>query len=97
MIASGPYALPHAGLIAAELRHLDGLETWTIDNRGRNRFPNAALDFLLYSPHALELRDGYILDSADLPPAELEELGLQPDSANRLADHRPLVAEFVWN
>ena len=97
VIASGPYALPHAGLIAAELRHLDGLETWTIDNRGRNRFPNAALDFLLYSPHALELRDGYILDSADLPPAELEELGLQLDSAIRLADHGRMVAEFVWN
>lgn len=96
VIASGPYAAPHAGLIAAELRHLDGVETWTIDNRGRNAFPNAELDFLLYSPRSLGLREGYILDSADLSPAELERLGLAPESANRLSDHRPLVAEFVW-
>lgn len=96
VIASGPYAAPHAGLIAAELRHLDGVETWTIDNRGRYAFPNAELDFLLYSPRSLGLREGYIFDSADLAPAELERLGLEPESANRLSDHRPLVAEFVW-
>lgn len=96
VILSGPYPPPHAGLIAAELHHLDGSETWTIDNRG-NRFPSQALDFVLYSPHALELREGYVLDTADLSLAELEQLGLQPESAARLSDHRPLVAEFVWH
>jgi len=96
VIASGPYAAPHAGLIAAELRHLDGVETWTIDNRGRNAFPNAELDFMLYSPRSLGLREGYVLDSADLTPAEHARLGLESESANRLSDHRPLVAAFVW-
>ena len=95
VIASGPYPAPHRGLIAAELHHLDGSETWTIDNDD-NPFPSQALDFMLYTPHALELREGYVLDTADLPPAELERLGLEPESANRLSDHRPLVAEFVW-
>jgi len=93
ILASGPYPLPHAGLIAAELRHLDGLKTWT--NRAR-RFPSQALDFMLYSPQTLELREGHILDTADLAPEELERLGLESESAHGLSSHRPLVAEFVW-
>jgi endonuclease/exonuclease/phosphatase family metal-dependent hydrolase len=93
ILASGPYPQPHAGLIAAELRHLDGVETWT--NRA-NRFPNQALDFMLYSPRTLELREGYVLDTADLPPGELAQLGLESESAHDLSSHRPLVAEFVW-
>jgi len=95
ILASGPYPPPHAGLIAAELRHLDGLETWTNAPRG-NRFPNQALDFMLYSPQTLELRDGYVLDTADLAPEELDRLGLEPESARNLSSHRPLVGEFVW-
>ncbi|MEJ2240269.1 MAG: endonuclease/exonuclease/phosphatase family protein [Gemmatimonadales bacterium] len=94
VFASGPYPLPHAGLIAAELRHLDGLETWT---NQANNFPNSALDFVLYGPQALELRGGYVLDTADLSPAELEQLDLESDSAHRLSSHRPLVAEFFWH
>lgn len=95
VIASGPYPQPHSGLIAAELRHLDLSETWTIDNRN-NRFPSQAVDFMLYTPQALELREGYVLDSADLSPAERAELGLEPEAAHSLSDHRPLVAGFVW-
>lgn len=93
---SGPYRLPHAGLIAAELRHLDGRETWTWDGRG-TPFPSRAMDFVLYGPHALALRRGYVLDTADLAQSELDDLGLQPDSVGRLSAHRPLVAEFVWH
>lgn len=96
LILSGPYPPPHGGLIAAELRHLDGSETWTIDNQGTPYAPRA-LDFVLYSPHSLGLREGHVLDTEDLSPLELEELGLQPESAAMLSDHRPLVAEFVWH
>jgi hypothetical protein len=96
VIASGPYRLPHAGLLVAELRHLDGAEVWTWDGRG-TAFPSRPMDFVLYSPHAFALREGYVLDTADLPPSELERLGLKPDSAARLSAHRPLVAEFVWH
>jgi len=53
-ILSGPYRSPHAGLIAAELCHLDGQETWTWDGRG-TPFPSRAMDFVLYGPHALAL------------------------------------------
>ncbi len=95
VILSGPYPSPHAGLIAAELRHLDGTETWTFDGRG-SRFPSRPMDFMLYGPHALQLRTGYVFDSADLGRAELDQLGLEPESAARLSQHLPLVAEFGW-
>jgi len=96
VILSGPYPLPHAGLIAADLRQLDGAETWTWDGRG-SPFPSRPMDFVLYSPNALRLRSGFILDSADLARAELDRLGLKPDSASRLSQHLPLVTEFVWH
>ncbi|WP_157898876.1 endonuclease/exonuclease/phosphatase family protein [Luteitalea pratensis] len=96
VIVSGPYRLPHAGLLVAELRHLDGADTWTWDGRG-TPFPSRPMDFVLYSPHTLALRQGYVLDTADLPQSELEQLGIQPESAGRLSAHRPLVAEFVWH
>lgn len=94
VILSGPYPLPHGGLIAAELRHVDGTETWTWDGQG-TPFPSRPMDFVLYSPRALRLRAGYILDSADLSRAELDRLGLEPASAIRLSKHLPVVAEFV--
>lgn len=94
-ILSGPYPAPHAGLIAPDLRHLDGAETWTWDGRG-TPFPSRPMDFVLYGPHALTLREGYILDSADLSASELERLGLQPESAGRLSSHRPVVVQFGW-
>lgn len=96
VILSGPYRPPHAGLIAAELRHLDGRDTWTWDGRS-TPFPSRAMDFVLYSPHALALHHGYVLDTADLAQSELDDLGLQSDSVGHLSAHRPLVAEFVWH
>ncbi len=95
VLLSGPYPRPHAGLIAAELLHLDGAERWTWDGRG-SPFPSRPMDFVLYSPNALRLRSGYILDSADLERAERDRLGLEPESAVRLSKHLPLVAEFAW-
>ncbi len=95
VILSGPYPPPHAGLIAADLRHLDGSETWTWDGRG-TPFPSRPMDFVLYGPHALALREGYVLDSADLSPSELGRLGLEPEAASRLSSHRPLLADFAW-
>jgi hypothetical protein len=95
IIASGPYGPPYAGLVAAELYHLDGVETWTWDGRG-TPFPSRALDFQLYSPCSLELVDGAVLDSADLPLAELGDLGIGPESVSRLSSHRPLVAGYAW-
>ena len=95
VVLSGPYPLPHAGLIAADLRHLDGIETWTWDGSG-TPFPSRPMDFVLYTPRTLQMRTGHILDSADLGRDELDRLGLQPDSASRLSKHLPLVTEFMW-
>ena len=96
VILSGPYPLPHAGLIAADLRHADGTETWTWNGKG-TPFPSRPMDFVLYTPQSLRLRAGHILDSADLGRSELDRLGLQPDAASRLSGHLPLVTEFVWH
>lgn len=95
LIAAGPYAPPHAGLIAADLTHPDGEERWTWDGTG-TPFPSRPMDFVLYGPNALVLRDGYVLDAADLPSSERARLGLQPEAANRLSAHRPLVTAFDW-
>ncbi len=95
VILAGPYPAPHRGLLAAELTHLDGTETWTWDGRG-TPYPSRPMDFLLYDPHALELREGHVLDSADLAPEQLARLAIRPDASSRLSDHRPLVATFAW-
>ncbi|HTV00187.1 MAG TPA: endonuclease/exonuclease/phosphatase family protein [Luteitalea sp.] len=94
-LVTGPYPSPIDGLIAADLRHLDGKETWTWDGRG-TPFPSRPMDFVLYPPRALALRGGHVLDSADLPAAELARLGIAADTAVRLSSHLPLVSEFTW-
>jgi endonuclease/exonuclease/phosphatase (EEP) superfamily protein YafD len=92
---SGPYNPPHAGLIASELYHQDGITMWTWDGRG-TPFPSRAMDFVLYSPNSLELKEGYILDTEDFSPEELQYMGIQPESSSKMSEHLPLVAEFVW-
>ncbi len=93
--SSGPYPAPHSGLIAAELYHRNGLDTWTWDGRG-TRFTSTLMDVQLYSPHTLELREGYVLDTANLSPTERGQLKIEPDRAYKLSKHLPLVTEFVW-
>ena len=95
LILAGPYPLPHGGLIAADLRQLDGVDLWTWDGRG-TPFPSRPMDFLFYSPRSLNLHSGFILDSADLDRTELERLKLAPDASGKLSQHLPLVTEFAW-
>ena len=92
---SGPYVPPHAGLIAAELYHRDGIAMWTWDGRG-TPFPSRAMDFVLYSPNTLKLKEGYILNTEDFSVKELEEIKVQPETSSKVSEHLPLVAEFVW-
>ena len=92
---SGPYQPPHAGLIAAELYHQDGLTMWTWDGRG-TPFPSRAMDFVFYSPNSMKLKSGYILNTEDLSPIELEQMGVQQESSSKISEHLPLIAEFVW-
>jgi endonuclease/exonuclease/phosphatase family metal-dependent hydrolase len=92
---AGPYPLPHGGLIAADLRQLDGVDLWTWDGRG-TPFPSRPMDFVFYSPRSLKLHSGFILDSADLDRTELERLKLAADASGKLSQHLPVVAEFAW-
>ncbi len=95
-LVSGPYEKPHSGLIAAELYHLDGAETWTWYGRG-TPFPSRALDYTLYSPDTLRLVQGFVLDTADMTPELLESHRLDAETARTLSSHRPLVARYAWH
>jgi hypothetical protein len=96
VILSGPYSQPHFGLIAADLTHLDGTETWTWDGRG-TPFPSRVMDLVLYSPNTIHLSDGYILDPEDLSPDARRQLSIQPDTFSKLSEHLPVITKFVWN
>ena len=96
VILTGPYPRPHSGLIPVELYHRDGATSWTWDGTG-TVFPSKPIDFQLYDSQALRVREGFILDTADLPAEELERFGLEIESSSRLSDHRPLLVEYAWH
>lgn len=96
VILTGPYPRPHSGLIPVELYHRDGATSWTWDGTG-TPFPSKPIDFQLYDSQALRVREGFILDTADLPAEELERFGLDAETSSRLSDHRPLVVEYAWH
>jgi len=94
-LLTGPYPLPHSGLIPAELYHPDGATTWTWDGRG-TPFPSDTLDYQLYGPWGLTMRSGFILDTEGLPPEVLEKHVLESSTVGRTGSHRPLVVEYSW-
>jgi exonuclease III len=96
VILTGPYPRPHSGLIPVELYHRDGATSWTWDGTG-TPFPSKPIDFQLYDSQALRVREGFILDTADLPAEELGRFGLETETSSRLSDHRPLVVEYAWH
>jgi len=94
-LLAGPYPHPHPGLIPAEVYHLDGSTAWTWDGRG-TPFPSGTLDYQLYGPHSLHVRNGIILDSEDLATQELERYSLEAEASRRLSHHRPLLVDYGW-
>lgn len=94
-LLTGPYPLPHSGLIPAELYQPDGATTWTWDGRG-TPFPSDTLDYQLYGPWALTMRSGFIMDTEGLPAEVLEKHELESSMVGRTGDHRPLVVEYSW-
>jgi hypothetical protein len=94
-LLTGPYPLPHSGLIPAELYHPDEATTWTWDGRG-TPFPSDTLDYQLYGPWGLKMHSGFILDTEELPPDVLERYELEGSTAGRTGSHRPLVVEYSW-
>lgn len=94
-LLTGPYPLPHSGLIPAELYHPDGTSTWTWDGRD-TPFPSNTLDHQLYGPSGLDMRSGFVLDTEALPSEILERYGLESATVGRTGRHRPLVVEYSW-
>ena len=95
VILSGPYPPPHAGLIAADLRHLDGRKRGPGTAAARRFLPvpwtSCSTARTLFNCARVTSSTARILARP-----ELDKLGLQPESAGRLSKHLPLVAEFVW-
>ncbi|MDO6711277.1 endonuclease/exonuclease/phosphatase family protein [Aliiglaciecola sp. 2_MG-2023] len=95
LILSGPYSKPHFGLIAAELKHLDGKQTWTWDGRGK-KFPSRVMDLVIYSPNRLQLVGGYIFDPDDITATEKKSMGIQSLTFSKLSEHLPVITHFEW-
>ncbi len=95
-VLTGPYPMPHFGLIPAELYHSDGATTWTWDGR-RTPFPSNTLDYQLYGPRGLAMRSGLILDTERISNDMRERFELDIDTTMRTGRHRPLVVEYSWN
>ena len=92
---SKPYEAGRGGLLAAELYHPNGSESWTWDGR-ETPFPSGTLDFQLYDSTRISMRSGYILDTEDMPAETLKKHGLQSGTASETGRHRPLLVEYVW-
>ena len=95
-LLTGPYPVPHAGLIPAEIYHPDSSSTWTWDGR-RTPFPSNVLDYQLYGPHGLKRLAGLVLDTERLSGALREQFALEADTAQKTGRHRPLLVEYGWN
>lgn len=95
LLLLGPYRPPHFGLLAAEILHLDGEESWTWDGRG-TQFPSSILDYQLYGSHGLQAGESFVFDTEDLDAETLDSLGLQVQSSSQLSRHRPLVVDYSW-
>ncbi|MCF2946516.1 endonuclease/exonuclease/phosphatase family protein [Paraglaciecola aquimarina] len=95
VIMSGPYDKPLSGLIAAELTHIDGRQTWTWDGRG-TKFPSRVLDLVIYSPTSLKLNNGYIFNPELISLEARKSLNLSGKNVEKVFDHLPLITKFSW-
>ncbi len=95
VIIAGPYQQPHAALLAAELKHINGQQTWTWDGRGTD-YPSRVMDLVLYSPQSLELIAGYVFNPENLSLQQQNELGLAAKGFAKISEHLPLMSKFNW-
>lgn len=100
-VVGGPaplHALQGAGetlpLQAVDVRHRDGVATWTWDGRG-TPFRSSRIDYLLHSA-ALRPLQAQVFDTEDLSDAEQKALDLPAGLSMNLSQHRPLVVDFAW-
>jgi endonuclease/exonuclease/phosphatase (EEP) superfamily protein YafD len=81
-------------LQAVDVRHRDGVATWTWDGRG-TPFPSSRIDYLLHSA-ALRPLQAQVFDTEGLSAAEQQALDLPAGLSATLSQHRPLVVDFTW-
>ncbi len=82
-------------LVSARALQLDGTTTatWT---GFRGPFPPGRLDYVLFSPSALQADRAFVFETGDLSPEELAARALVATDSDRASDHRPIVVDFAW-
>ncbi len=85
-----------SGLSDANLLHphLPSNHTWY---NPFSSFAPGKLDLFLYSDTSLNLENGYVMNTAGLSDALLQEHNLSHQSTTRASDHLPIVADFKFN
>ncbi len=70
---------------------LPNYHTWDGDN---GPWPDGKLDFIIYTDSRIEQGKAFTLNTDDMPPARLQELGLQYYDSYAASDHYPVVADL---
>ena len=81
-------------LVAADPLHLDGSSNATWSDKEKS-FTPGRLDYLLYSPSTLAMRNAFILDTARVDPGALQLRALSSGDTAGVSDHAPLVLDIV--
>lgn len=84
-------------LAVAPALHLDGKSKMNWFSPFKDTFVPAVLDHLLYSDAVVNMDRSFLLDTALLPGAVLQEHGLQAGDLEASMDHYPLVFDFWLN
>ena len=95
LVSTGPYPPPIHGLVAAEAYRKDGTRPWTIDGR-ETGYPSAPVDFQLYSPASLAVKDALVLDSEDGWDTRPGGIRVDAEWSRQVSEHRPIVVTYLW-
>ena len=66
--------------------------TWQYDD---GSFWPGKLDYFIYSDSVLEVKNSFILNSAEMSDEELAACGLEREDTAKASDHLPVVVDFV--
>ena len=74
-------------------RHTDANLTYTWRDDG-DGYPPGRLDFMIYSDAVLNLEQGYVIQTEEMPAERLTPYGLLSSDTGTASDHFPVVGDF---
>lgn len=74
-------------------RHTDANLTYTWRDDG-DGYPAGRLDFMIYSDAVLNLEQGYVIQTEEMPAERLTPYGLLSSDTGTASDHFPMVGDF---